>query len=97
MAIPGWPTFNGVVCSGQNAALINAPGFSGKVLTKSDTTTYDPPYRGLYVGGLGDVNVGFPDGSTAIFSAVPVGTVLPVICYQLLSTSTTATLVVGMR
>jgi hypothetical protein len=97
MAIPTWPTVNGVIASGINSALINAPAFTGSVLTKSDATVYDPPWRGLYVGGTGDVNVGFPDGSTAIFSAVPVGTIIPVICYQLRSTSTTATLVVGLR
>jgi hypothetical protein len=92
-----WPSVNGVTASGANAALINAPGFTGAVLTKSDTTTYDPPWRGLYVGGTGAVNVEFPDGSQALFSAVPVGTILPVVCRKLLSTSTDATLIVGMR
>lgn len=86
-----------MVAAGTNAALINAPAYTISVLTKSDTTTYDPPLRSLYVGGVGDVNVVCPDGSTAIFSAVPVGTIIPVIVSKLMSTSTTATLVVGLR
>lgn len=97
MTQSNWPTFNGVQCAGANAPLVNAPAMSAKVLTKSDTTTYDPPFRFLYVGGTGDVRVITPDGSDCIFSAVPVGTVLPVIVSQLMSTSTTATLVVGGR
>lgn len=66
-----------------------------KPLTKSDTTTYSA-MRGLYVGGAGDVAVADQDGNTATFSAVPVGTILPVCATQLLSTGTTATLVLGL-
>jgi len=51
-------------------------------ITKSDSTTYDPMPRGLYVGTAGDVvlEAHALDGTlaTVTFKAVPAGTVLPV-------------------
>lgn len=70
-------------------------GYSGaKVLTKSDTAPNNA--HGLYIGGAGDVAVVTAGGDTCTFSAVPVGTIIPVHIKQLLSTGTTATLIVGL-
>lgn len=63
-------------------------------ITKSDTTQLN--LVGFYVGGTGDVSVKAADGSTATFSAVPVGTVIWGAFTQINSTSTTATLIVGL-
>lgn len=66
-----------------------------KVLTKSDSVVF-PACRGVYVGGTGDVNVKMANGVNCLFSAVPAGQILPISIIQLLSTSTTATLVVAL-
>lgn len=64
-------------------------------LTYSDDA--QKPFDRLYVGGLGNVNVEGMDGNSALFSAVPVGTTLNVSGKRVLSTNTTATLIVGIK
>jgi hypothetical protein len=64
-------------------------------ITKSDSTKFHKPTR-VYVGGTGNVNcVDWGTGTTVLYTAVPAGTILPVLVEQILSTSTTATLMVG--
>lgn len=74
---------------------------SAVAITKSDTTVYDNsnmgPLSGLYIGGAGDVAVTTANGEVTTFSAVPVGTVLPITCSKVMSTNTTATLILGLR
>lgn len=66
------------------------------VVTKSDSTILEG-VRGLYVGGTGDVAVVTRDrASSVVFSAVPVGTILPIEAAQVLSTGTTATLILAL-
>lgn len=71
------------------------PAWGSQTITKSDTTVLSPICRRLYVGGAGDVAVRMLDGSTPILKAVPVGTMLDIQYDQVLSTGTTATLMVG--
>ena len=66
-------------------------------VTPSDTTTYGPVLRGLFVGGAGNVAVEAEDGSTATFTGVLAGTVLPVTAARVLSTGTSATNITGLR
>lgn len=66
-------------------------------IIKSDATVYNPPLRGLYVGGLGDVAVVTQDGSAVTFTAVPAGTYFPIGLLKVMSTGTTATNIVGLR
>ena len=70
----------------------------GAALTKSDSASVTTPHTALYVGGAGDLNVILAnDGTTeTLFKAVPVGTILPIQIKKLMSTSTTATLVVPL-
>lgn len=70
--------------------------WGSQTITKSDTTVLAPICRRLYVGGTGDVAVRLLDGSTPIFKAVPVGTTLDIQFDQVLSTGTTATLMIGL-
>lgn len=65
------------------------------VVTKSDATIL-PPTRAIYVGGAGDVAVTMADGTTGTFSAVVAGSVLPIQVTQVLSTGTTATLILAL-
>lgn len=74
---------------------------SAVAITKSDSTTFLPAnggeFSGIYVGGAGDVAVTTSNGETVTFSAVPVGTILPITVKQVMSTNTTASLMVGLR
>lgn len=54
-------------------------------------------WRALYIGGTGHVRVTTVDGNDTLFSAVPAGTILPVAVKRVWTTTTTATLIVGMR
>ena len=70
---------------------------SAFVVTPSDATIL-PVTRALYVGGGGNINVVMAeDDNTVLFTAVPQGTILPIQVTQVLSTSTTATLIVALN
>lgn len=54
--------------------------------------------QAIYVGGAGNIALKPLEGGTAVtFTAVPVGTILPVNCYYLMATNTTATLLIGLN
>lgn len=74
-----------------------APGTGVEVVTKSDTVNLAVNSLGIYVGGTGDVNVLMADGTTATFSAVPVGVTLPIQVQRVNSTGTTATLMLSIN
>jgi len=63
-------------------------------VTPSDTA--DNSYSGLYVGGTGDVAIKGTSGNAVTFKAVPVGTILPIQTNKVMSTNTTATLIIGL-
>jgi len=73
--------------------LINYGG--AVAITPSDTV--QQTYRGIYVGGAGDVAVVMEGGGAAVtFKAPPVGTLLPVRTSKVMATNTTATLLLGL-
>lgn len=65
-------------------------------ITPSDVTDTSD-VRALWVGGTGDVAIEGRDGNSATLSAVPTGTLIPVQPAKVLSTGTTATLIIGLR
>lgn len=67
---------------------------TAKAITPSDTAGNS--YRAIYVGGAGNVAVVTAGGDTVTFTAPPVGSIIPVETQKVLSTGTTATLLVGM-
>jgi len=81
-----------------------APSQDCEAITPSDQdtegTNFRKQSRGIYVGGAGDVVVvqATPkDGEkTVLFSAVPAGTILPVVAKRVNSTNTTATNLVAL-
>ena len=78
----------------QNLALSYG---SAAAVTPSDTTIIN--CRALYIGGAGNVAVKTTAGATAVtFTAPPVGTILPINIDggQVMSTNTTATLIVSL-
>lgn len=67
---------------------------SGAVsITPSDTASN--VCSGLYIGEAGDVAVVGENGVGVTFTAVPVGTILPIRCARVLATGTTAGGLVG--
>ena len=65
-------------------------------VTPSDSTDFDSIARAIYVGGAGNVVAVRHDGTTVTFTGVQAGTVLPVACRRINSTSTTATSIVAL-
>ena len=78
------------------AAEDSSPADGAEAVTKSDATDLTYITRGLYVGGTGDVKVVMQSGDQVTFSAVPAGTILPIRCSRVLSTGTTATLMIAL-
>lgn len=54
-------------------------------------------FKGLYVGGAGAVAVTTVGGQVVTFSGVPAGATLFVEVQKVMSTNTTATLIIGLR
>ena len=77
---------------------LDSASYGGANITPNDTNLLARITRSIYVGGAGAVAVTLAgDGTTVTtFSAVPVGTVLPVAATRVMSTGTTATLLVGL-
>lgn len=72
------------------------PCINAQAIVKSDTTTYNPPIRVLYVGGAGDVAVTTAQGDVVTFSALAAGAVIDWLAIaKVMSANTTATLLVG--
>lgn len=59
--------------------------------------TNENVFAGLYVGGAGNLKVTTEAGTAVTFSAVPVGTILPIRTKLIWSTGSTATLVTGFK
>lgn len=72
-----------------------------EVVTKSDASAQGTLATrisdAVYVGGTGDIAVKMGNSTSAVvISAVPAGTLLPIGINRLMSTNTTATLVVAL-
>lgn len=74
----------------------NLPAYDAFLITPSNSTDLAQTVRSIYVGGGGDINLDTPAGNTVLFVAVPQGLVLPVQAKRVRSTSTTASLMVGL-
>jgi hypothetical protein len=76
---------------------INVPvGTRLRAVTKSDDTVVG--CQALWVGGAGNVAViAEGDTSAVTISGVAAGTLLPIACYKVMSTNTTATLMVAIH
>lgn len=66
------------------------------MVTKSDTVDLPKVSKALWIGGAGNVNVILADGATVLLSGIPAGTLLPLQASRVLSTDTTATLIVAL-
>jgi len=67
----------------------------GAVAVTTSDATIIPVTRSLYIGTGGNINVRMADGQTILFSNVAAG-IFPIQVDQVLSTSTTAALIVAL-
>lgn len=67
---------------------------TAQAITTSDTAPN--VFTRIYVGGAGNLKVTTESGNVVTFSAVPVGTVLPIRTSLVWATGTTATNLVGL-
>lgn len=75
----------------------SVPAEHAFAVTPSDSADLAHVTRGLWVGGAGNISVDLNGGETAVvFSGVAAGTMLPLAVTRVRSTSTTATLIVGV-
>lgn len=63
-------------------------GEVGAAVVASDTDTFSPSI--IYVGGAGNLTVRDTCGNSVVFTAVPAGTVLPLLCTGVDATALTA-------
>lgn len=75
---------------GQRTGL-DSPGENWASITPHDSNALSTLPRAIYVGGAGDLEVISVDGTTVVFSGVPVGTLLPIRPNIVKATNTTAT------
>lgn len=73
----------------------SASAAGAAAVTPSDSTVLD--FRALWVGGAGNVAVRTRNGQTVTFSGVAAGTILPVQGDRVMSTNTTATLILALN
>lgn len=65
-------------------------------ITPSDTVSFtDGLCRAIYVGGAGNITA-LVNGSPILFTAVPVGTILPIQATRVNATATTATAMLAL-
>ena len=68
---------------------------SAVAVVPSDTVSQPVPFRALYIGNTGNVNVVFSDGSTYTFAGVPAG-IFAVGGVRVNATGTTATSIAAL-
>ena len=71
---------------------VGEPAVNAEVIVPSNVNDLPNVTRAIYVGGAGNIAVVMLGGQTVTFTAVPVGAILPIRVKQVLSTGTTATL-----
>lgn len=72
------------------------PALDAFSITPSDVTDFDNQARAIYVGGDGNISVVTPKNNTVVFNGVKAGSILPIACIRVNSSSTTATNLIGL-
>jgi hypothetical protein len=75
---------------------LNSPAQDAFVVSPSNSANLTYFSRALYIGGGGNVAITTVKGTNVTFANVAGGSILPVRAQKVLSTGTTATLIVGL-
>lgn len=75
---------------------VAGPAYDAEAVTPDDVAEFTVVARALYIGGTGDVTLRTLAGNTVLFTAVPAGTILPVVCRGVDDTGTDATNIVAL-
>lgn len=76
---------------------LTTPAVNAEAVTPSDTVNFAlGTARALYVGTTGNIALQLLSGQTVIFSNVPAGVLLPMICTRVNATNTNASNMVAM-
>ena len=75
---------------------LNSPAQDAFVVSPSNSANLTHFSRALYIGGGGNVAITTVKGTNVTFANVAGGSILPVRAQKVLSTGTTATLIVGL-
>lgn len=81
---------------GPNPANHPNPGEGAFAIVPDDAINLTVKPRAIYVGGAGNITLLTLNGETVTFTAVPVGTILPVRAVRVNATLTTASLLIGI-
>jgi len=76
-------------------SIFNTRFGGAKTITTNDTVLQ--AYSGIYIGGAGNLRVIMESGDDVLFTAPPVGTILPIRVTKVMATNTTATLLIGLQ
>ncbi len=81
---------------GTHSTGLDSPYAHAAAVTKSDTDELSYVTRAIWVGGAGNINLVTVSGETVVITAIAAGTLLKIRVKQVLSTSTTATVMVAL-
>ncbi len=88
------PDFN-TENSGQDD--LDNPASSAESITPHNTNALSNVTRGIYVGGTGNITCRLlNDSADVVFTAVPVGAILPIRASHVRATGTTATFLISL-
>lgn len=71
------------------------PATGHVAVTKSDSTIYDPPFKAIWVGGIGDIVLVDSGGTSVTYTVAAVPAIIPTCTKMVKSTGTSATNIVG--
>lgn len=72
------------------------PGYDGVAISPNDSSNLASTVRAIYVGSGGNIKLVTPSNTTLEFIGVQTGTILPMQAVKIFSTSTTASLMIGI-
>ena len=77
---------------------VTSPGYNYSAITPSNSVDEaNGPFKAIYVGGPGDIALVGLDNVAVVIAAAVAGSIIPLIGRRVNATSTTASLLIGIR
>ena len=77
-------------------SFLSDPVSNAAAITTHDSDELPSTTHGIYVGGAGNITLITTKGQTVLFTAVPVGLIIPIRAKVVMATGTTATNLVAL-